>query len=177
MILEMGTTARHNNILSKIYSDILRKLEDLFYKKQAAAYQEQVALCYEGSTAEPYLVKLIDAETTSVSADDLNLFQIIQPDYMLFKHNPYFMNSHGTRIAGKPDLIVEVWSKDNSESHRNFKKLLYSTSSVTEHWYIEQNSNEVECWFSDKQLPYQSLNNILKTQQNIEIDLRYLALD
>ena len=71
---------------------------------------------------------------------------------------------------------MEIWSENNFDIARNFKKLLYSTSDITEHWYIEQDSNIVECWYGKNRLSDKNLKDILINQDNIEFDLRYLAL-
>ena len=146
-------------------------------EKKVSILSEQVSLCYYGESKEPDLVRLIDVCEENFNNINLNHLYVVQPDLMLFHKNPYIINKDATRYAGKPDLIVEVWSDSNDLNHRNFKKNLYKSSDITEHWYIVQYSNEIECWLGQTQLPHQSLNNILKTQQNIEIDLRYLALD
>ena len=175
MTLEMGTTARHHNILQEIYWKIRTFLNNM--PVPAHIFVEQLNLCYMGERKELDSIELLDAKNTKLDDDTINRLYVVQPDIMFFHFNPFYTNKIQTRFVGRPDLLIEVWSDSNSDRDKLFKKKLYSTSDTTEHWYIEQNSNEVECWFSDKQLPYQNLNNILKTQQNIEIDLRYLALD
>jgi Uma2 family endonuclease len=100
----------------------------------------------------------------------------VNPDFVLFKNNPYVENKKQTRTAGRPDLIVEVWSESNAKNDRAFLQNLYATSEITEHWYIEQDSNKVECYMGKEQLPDQYLTNILVTQKGLEFDLRYLAI-
>jgi Uma2 family endonuclease len=95
---------------------------------------------------------------------------------MIFKSNLYVENKRQTRTAGQPDLIVEVWSDGNQESERDFKKYLYSTSPLTEHWYIEQHSNEVECYIGKNRIGGQSLKEILVTRSGLKFDLRYLSI-
>ena len=94
----------------------------------------------------------------------------------MFKNNPYLENRRETRTAGFPDLIIEVWSDGNSAFERARKHSLYSSSPVTEHWYIDQDKNTIECFFGATKLPEQNLKNLLITQGNIMFDLRYLAL-
>ena len=65
--------------------------------------------------------------------NDIDDLDYVQPDLMLFKKNKFVEDSKGIKTAGYPDLIVEVWSGANSIAHRETKKLLYSTSPVTEH--------------------------------------------
>ena len=69
---------------------------------------------------------------------------------------------------GKPD--------GNTSDDRDFLKFLYSTSDITEHWYIEQDSNTVECYLGKEKLDDQYLTNLLVTQKGFEFDLRYLAI-
>jgi len=95
---------------------------------------------------------------------------------MHFSTNKFIINDNETRIAGFPNLIVEVWAKSNSDVDKEFLKYLYSTSDETEHWYIEQDSNIVECWYGDKRIEDKNLKDILKTKDGIEFDLRYLKL-
>jgi Uma2 family endonuclease len=95
---------------------------------------------------------------------------------MIFKDNPYLTNKKQTRTAGQPDLMIEVWSESNTEEDIVFLKHLYSTSPITEHWYIEQDSNKVERYIGKEQLPNQYLTNVLVTQKGLEFDLRYLAI-
>ena len=58
----------------------------------------------------------------------------------------------------------------------DFKMNLYATSDITEHWYIEQDSNIVQCYTGKKRISDQNLKNVLVTQKSIEFDLRYLVI-
>ena len=73
-------------------------------------------------------------------------------------------------------MIVEVWSESNTVEEREWKFNLYSSSDETEHWYVDQDSNTVKCYFWHNELPDQCLTRILRTQDGIEFDLRHLAL-
>jgi Uma2 family endonuclease len=95
---------------------------------------------------------------------------------MLFKDNPYLKNNKGLRTAGQPDLIIEVWSEGNTDRDKNFKKDLYSSSPITEHWYIEQDSNDVTCYFGTDRIKNQHLSDILVTRGGLQFDLRYLTI-
>jgi len=108
--------------------------------------------------------------------ETINLLALTTPDYMHFSTNQFIINDNETRIAGFPNLVVEVWSKSNSDIDKEFLKYLYSTSDEIEHWYIEQDSNTVECWYGDKRTDDKNLKDILKTRDGIEFDLRYLKL-
>ena len=174
IIHEMGTTRRHSHILSDIWRNITSKLFDLYIQKKIMPVQEQLGLCYYGNYNEIDMIRLIDA--SELKSDEINYINVIYPDFMLFYNNKYLINKEETRYAGKPDLIVEVWSKGNDEYHRRFKTTLYSTSDTTEHWYIEQNSNDILCMLGKAVLTSQNLKNILKTQTGLSLDLRHLAL-
>ena len=176
MVLEMGTTLRHNQIIARIQAEIMFYLNDLFKTKRVLAANEQIALGYFGTFAEIYCCRLIDASNDFLDNSLLNALQVIQPDYMLFKKNNYILNENQTRIAGQPDLVIEVWSDTNLAEHKNFKKFLYSTSDKTEHWYLNQTNNIVECWIGQNRLQDQTLENILITKDGLKIDLRYLSL-
>ncbi|MCL1999580.1 MAG: Uma2 family endonuclease [Turicibacter sp.] len=110
------------------------------------------------------------------SSEDLDEFSEVIPDIMLFHQNSYALSKVKESVAGFPDLVIEVWSNSNSDMERNFKRVLYSTGIGTEHWYLTQTSNVVECWFESEKLPDQSLENILITKNGIHIDLRSLSL-
>ena len=107
---------------------------------------------------------------------EIEYLDYIQPDFMFFKNNLFLENGKKLRIAGQPDLIVEIWSEENTQREKDFKMSLYKTSPITEHWYIDQDSNKVKCHMGGGQLPDQCLTNILKTQKGLEFDLRYLAI-
>jgi len=174
-IPKIGTTHRHNDIISTFSGDIL----PLKRKKEVLALQEQCPLVYYGDRELPTGFKLVDV-TAIVDVerfiDNITEFQHVKPDFMIFKDNPYLINKKQTRTAGQPDLIVEVWSESNTDDDIDFLKKLYATSSVTEHWYINQDSNKIECYIGKKKLESKYLTDILVTQKGIEFDLRYLAI-
>jgi len=176
IFMKMATTDRHNILTGTLFSRIVNLLE----KKEAYALSEEVALVYWGDKKEPDFIRLVNIEEiedvdefTKEIIHDLNY---VQPDFVLFKKNPYLRNKRGTKIAGYPDLIVEVWSVDNTTYDRKVKLDLYSSSPVTEHWYIEQNSNEVVCYYGDRRIESQYLTDILVTRDGLKFDLRYLAI-
>ena len=173
--MPMSTTARHNQITTTLISSVI----DLLRKKEAHALSEECSLVYWGKSTEPTSVSLIDLDEIEnmqkfkeAVIEDLNY---VQPDIMIFKANPYVENARQTRTAGQPDLIVEVWSDGNPQHEREFKKYLYATSEITEHWYIEQDSNEVTCYLGRGRMENQSLTDILLTRGGLAFDLRYLA--
>jgi hypothetical protein len=176
MYMPMSTTSRHNKITNTLISSVI----DLLRKKEVHALSEECSLVYWGENAEPATVSLVDVgeinDITRFTESTIDDLYYVQPDIMIFKSNPYVENKRQTRTAGQPDLIVEVWSDGNQESERGFKKYLYSTSGVTEHWYIEQHSNEVECYVGKKRIGSQSLKEILITQNGLKFDLRYLSI-
>ena len=174
--MPMSTTDRHNDMVSTFVGDIL----PLKRKKEIYALQSDCALVHWGERKEPKNMALVNIseieDTVRFTESTIEYLDYVQPDFMLFKDNPYLKNSKGLRTAGQPDLIVEVWSESNFKAERELKWNLYSTSPITEHWYIEQDSNKVECYMGSEQLPDQCLTNILKTQRGLEFDLRYLAI-
>ena len=172
----MSTKKRHNRIISTLIGDVLDSLR----KKEIDAFHEECSLVFYGKQKIPDSICLIDVS----KIEDINHFRdkvmgelrYVQPDFVMFKANPYIENHNETLTAGQPDLIVEVWSEGNTKNDRAFLQYLYATSDVTEHWYIEQDSNKVECYMGNERLPDQCLTNILKTQNGMEFDLRYLAI-
>lgn len=174
------TTDRHNHLVSTFFADSFPYLK----RKEIYTVQEQVALVHYGEKTRDMgnFIELVDVLNMKQSVEGfingtINELEWVQPDFMLFKNNKYLKNNIGTRIAGQPDLIVEVWSDSNTKLIRDIKFNLYSSSAITEHWYLEQNSNNVECWLGTTRLQDQTLANILKTQNEMEFDLRYLALE
>jgi Uma2 family endonuclease len=176
IFMEMSTSGRHNRLLMTISSAIM----ELLRKKEVYAAQEGSALVYWGEKKEPDLIRLIDIteieDVNEFTTEIIHDLYYVQPDFFLFKKNPYLHNKRETKIAGYPDLIAEVWSDANTTFDRKIKLGLYSSSPITEHWYIEQNSNEVVCYYGDKRLENQSLMNVLVTRGGLEFDLRYLAI-
>ena len=175
-IMPMGTTDRHNELINSFIADIF----SLVRKKEVRALQSDCALVHYGEKNKNDLIRLVDIndidnrekfiETTIYELD------YVQPDFFFFKDNPYLRNERGTRTAGYPDLVVEVWSDSNDNLHRMQKTELYSSSPLTEHWYIEQDSNVVECYLGKTKLFNQYLTEILETQKGLKFDLRYLTL-
>ena len=176
IIMPMATTGRHNRITTTLSGRIL----DLLEKKEIYALQEECALVHWGNKNKNDVIKLIDLK----EIDDIDEFlkttiyelDYVQPDFFFFKKNKYLHNKRETRIVGRPDMIVEVWSKDNSQIDRELKFKLYSSSEVTEHWYIEQDSNEVDCYLGKNKIQNQYLHDILVTRDGLKFDLRYLAI-
>jgi len=153
---------------------------DLLRKKEVHALQEECALVYYGTKDLPTGFELVNA----ANIDDISHFiedvitelEYIRPDFVLFKNNLYLENKKQTRTAGQPDLIVEVWSESNTRNDRAFLQNLYATSTITEHWYIEQDSNVVSCYLGRDKLEDQMLTDVLATRGGLEFDLRYLAV-
>lgn len=173
--MPMATTDRHNKFVATLMNRIFNRVEN----GEVHALQEQCPLVYLGTKDLPVGFELVDVKNiknTEKFLDNITELEYINPDFMLFEDNPYMKNKKGTRTAGQPDLIVEIWSDSNTDNNRAFLKELYSTSSVTEHWYIEQDSNNVQCYIGKERLSDQFLTDVLITQKGIKFDLRYLAI-
>ena len=167
----MGDTERHLDLVGEFYRSFKNLL---FGRSDCKLFTDGAAIVYFGKKRLPDGVELKPA--SDYIGLNLTEFSWVEPDFTLFAKNPYISNSEKTRFAGQPDLVVEIWSKSNDEFHKNFHKYLYSTSPVTEHWYLEQDSNEVECWFGEKKINSQNLSRPLVTQSGLKIDLSHLAL-
>jgi len=176
IIMPMSTTVRHNKIIMNLIARLWHRIE----KKELHALAEECSLVYWGNPFEISSLRLVNlSEIENIETFKNGVIEdlyYVQPDLLVFKSNPYIENIRQTKTAGQPDLIIEVWSDGNTKTDRDFKKYLYSTSDVTEHWYIEQDSNEVECYMGKERLPDQHLTNVLVTQKGLEFDLRYLAI-
>ena len=174
--MPMAATIRHNKITSSLFGNIF----DLIKKKEALALQEECALVHWGFKRKADIVKLVNiselADADIFVKSTINDLDYVMPDFLLFKNNKYLCNERETRIAGCPDLIIEVWSESNDEDERKLKLELYSSSSAVEHWYIEQESNEVICYLGRNRLENQSITDTLVTIGGVEFDLRYLAI-
>ncbi|MCL1820090.1 MAG: Uma2 family endonuclease [Oscillospiraceae bacterium] len=174
--MPMSTTRRHNEFISTLVSRIFPFLE----KREVTVLHEERALVYWGTRKISNGFNLVD--TTHI--DDENNFienilpelDYVQPDFVVFKNNPFLENIKQTKTAGQPDLIVEIWSEGNTRNDRAFLQNLYATSGITEHWYIEQDSNEVSCYYGMNRIENQYLTDILVTREGLQFDLRYLAI-
>ena len=174
--MPMSTTKRHNRIVTTLMNRIFNFVEI----GEINALQEECALVYWGTKDLPAGFKLVDAKSIDnidhFTDTTINELDYVRPDFVLFKSNPYVENKRQTRTAGQPDLIVEVWSENNTKNDKAFLQNLYATSDITEHWYIEQDSNEVVCYFGNNKIKTQYLSNILITREGLKFDLRYLSL-
>ena len=174
-VFNFGDVRRHTRIIGMLFSRYIQKYEDEFLYKTHEPVKDNNSLVYKGDKySSPYTTRLFSA--TEFAKYPNKSLKHIEPDFMLFRDNPFLMNKKETQTLGQPDLVVEIWSESNDIDERNFKRHLYSTSPVTEHWYFSQKSNTVKCFLGDKQINSQSLENILVTQKGIEFDLRILAL-
>ena len=175
-IFEMGATKRHGQTIGAFFSEVWERVK----AKELLVIADSCGLVYYGNKQKcPANCELIMdiADEILFKNSIINDLGAVTPDFMVFQKNSYIMNNKETRIAGCPDLIVEVWSEDNSDKDRAFKKYLYATSPTTEHWYIEQDSNVVECWYGQERIENKNLENILISRNGIKFDLRYLKLD
>ena len=176
IFMPMSTTTRHNNIINTL----IGKLFNLIEQQKVHVLQSDCALVYWGKITEKHSLSLVDIDNPEhkniYKESVINELSYVQPDLMLFQHNKYIENKWHTKTAGCPDLIIEIWSDGNTDEDKEFKKFLYSTSNKTEHWYIEQDSNEVKCFLGQNSLPSQTLLNILRTNNGIEFDLRRMAI-
>ena len=179
--MEMGTSGRHNEILNEVGGRLFGLIER---NRKIRIWRETYPLVYWGKRAEMDTLSLVDISQIEdieyFKEETMTILRRVEPDFMLFDKNAYIendtKNKNRTKVAGFPDLVIEVWSEENKPADREFKKFLYSTSPVTEHWYIEQDSNDVECLIGQNILPPQTLKKLLRTQSGIEIDLRYMAI-
>jgi len=140
-------------------------------------YGEGAALVHYGQRSKRQCeLSLVDISQIK-NADVLDDLYFVEPDFMIFHKNVELWNKRETKLAGYPDLVVEIWSDSNTQLDREEKFLIYSNSGGnTEHWYIEQDENEINCYVGEKQITQQNLKDVLRTQNGLEFDLRNLAL-
>ena len=175
--MPMSTTIRHN----KIINEFVAKIYSFTDRKDIDVLTSDCALVHWGyKNKVSHIISLVNIteldDIEDFQQDVINDLEYVQPDFLFFKDNPYVCNDRDTRTAGCPDLIVEIWSNDNTKAEKEFKRNLYASHGLTEHWYIDQKSNDIACFFGGDKLKDQSLTNVLKTQKGIEFDLRYLAI-
>lgn len=139
--MEMGTSFRHNEIITELLIAIANLIKQ---RREIRIWHENCSLVYSGKRAELDTLSLIDAkqikDVKRFRENAMGELRRVEPDFMLFDKNAYIENNINgkmrTRVAGFPDLVIEIWSEANSIEERSFKRFLYSTSPVTEHWYI-----------------------------------------
>ena len=175
--LQLMTTVRHNRLIMNLFPNIL----DLFKRGEIYPFQEQCGLVLFGTkfAGDETLVDvslLPECDRARLLKSGIDELQYVQPDFLYFKQNKFLQNYSATRIAGVPDLVIEVWSNSNYEYEREMKFRLYSSSPKCEHWYLSQDSNDVQCYVGRQELPRQSLCNTLVTLDALTFDLRHLAL-
>jgi len=166
----MPSTQRHSEILSYIDSKfVMRNV-----RRELRAIREQVALVYNHGK----LIDLASLDRFQVQKveDSINFFKIVYPDYYVFKDNPYLTNLKKTRFVGIPDLIIEVWSEDNTEKEKEAKRHLFQTGK-SEFWELEQDSMMIRCWRKDGSSYQQFLDQPIKLPWGEESDWSLLALD
>ena len=173
-VYQMANTNRHLELASGLSTSIVYRYWDLIRSKKIRIFQESAALSHYGKLGQ--FAQLIDIRSDEYlkCEEDLSSFSYVQPDFMLFKENPFAMNKAGTRFAGFPDLIIEIWSVSNTHFERDAKRNLYSTSSITEHWYISQESDIVVCYNGSTKLKDKTLTEPMITLKGLEIDLTWV---
>jgi len=173
----MGTTLRHNELGFAFNANLWKYIKS----KEITTLQENVALVHYGRKGRGEICKLINIsdftreQTEEFRSGLINDLETIQPDFCVFYNNQYIVNDRGTKIAGTPDLIVEIWSESNTDIEKAVKRAIYSESN-TQHWYITQDSNKIECMNGTLMDVTRDLRDILVDNHGFEYDLRYLAL-
>ena len=172
------STERHLKLIGTLFGRLLNLIE----KNEVTVLHSDGALVHWGDRFKGFShIELIDIEKIENKSEfienTLNDLNYVEPDFMMFKNNQFVCNKKRNRFAGYPDLIIEIWSENNYETERNSKVELYSTSDTIEHWYIDHDSDDVHCYVGKNKIANQSLKDVLITQDEIEFDLRYLAIE
>lgn len=178
-IYSMATSIRHNKLCLALVVDLYVKNNLQIQNKSLQVFSESIALVHYGSLKDcnPSLVVIEEVENMNIFCSSIiDSLSYVQPDFIVFNKNKLLTNKSETKLAGCPDLIVEIWSEGNTPTEKSQKFILYSSYRNTEHWYIEQYSNVVKCFLGHDELSSQNLNNILFSSSGLEFDLRYLAL-
>ncbi|MCL1988094.1 MAG: Uma2 family endonuclease [Firmicutes bacterium] len=178
-IYDMAVYPRHSKILERIGNVMGIDYSSQLWTNSMALYRENSALAYKGDLRffegfpSPQLYNVND---NFISEDLLAESRFVQPDYMIFYENKVQESDKTYKMAGCPDLIIEVWSNSNTADDRLRLCSLYSTSETSEFWQFEQNSNTVLCSKGKNNLPSQSLTNLLFTQNGLKLDLTSIKL-
>ncbi|MCL1989182.1 MAG: Uma2 family endonuclease [Firmicutes bacterium] len=174
-ITTMSNKPRHGRLVSGFVGGIFTQHDTLIRQGNLEIFHENIRLCYLGNLILDFDgLRLYDLDNENYHEEEYDVAEYVMPDFLLFHENKFI--EQNSQLYGSPDLIVEVWSKGNTKLHRKFKQHLYSKSPKTEHWYLTQDSNQVERYLGDKKLEDLSLLNPLRTQNGIEFDLTYLAI-
>ena len=172
---KMATYPRHGHLIMSLFPNIL----NLFKEGLVYPLQEEQILVYSGKkySGEEALVDAGDlADEDKFVNKIIDSLGYIQPDFLFFKDNRYIQSSNGLKTAGVPDLVVEVWSDNNDRWERDFKFRIYSSSEKCEHWYMEQDMNQVERFLGKTKLTSATIKEVMHTTKGIAFDLRHLAL-
>ncbi|MCL2015227.1 MAG: Uma2 family endonuclease [Defluviitaleaceae bacterium] len=176
---DMANYPRHGEILERLIGMVYNKYFQSIMENKIKNYAEKYALAHQGDRYNPNHIalpmELYNVNLKNVDENVLAESKFVEPDFMLFSQNKLQKSTINFKMAGCPDLIVEVWSKSNTKAEREILFDLYSTSNITEFWQIEQDSNEVITSIGGKFLPTQNLQTPLKTQAGLEIDLTSIA--
>ena len=172
---KMATFPRHGHLVTAFFPNILH----LFKDKLVYYLQEEQILAFKGKkySGEETLINPSEIHGLETYVEQVvDLLDYVQPDFLFFKNNKFAQTKNTLKTIGIPDLVVEVWSASNDEHEREMKFRLYSSRESCEHWYLTQTSNDVVCYMGKQKLPTQNLNEVLKTQDGITFDLRYMAM-
>ena len=171
VLMGMGTTKMHRKITKRIANQLLY-LES--HNKEVI--KEDCDLTYYGKRSEGgYLVDISQIADVQNFVDNvITQLNTVNPDIMLISDEKIIYSKNGVRVAGFPDLVVEVWSDSNTPYEINFKKTLYSTAPTTEQWYINQDSPVFERYIGEEKLTALDLREIVHTKDGYAIDLREL---
>ena len=173
-IYNFSDLVRHTHLVGWLYREYTVRYDDEDLFESHTSFKDNTALVYSGNKTETHTIHLLDAE-------EYNTFptirlNVVEPDFMIFRNNKFLLNEKGSRVLGRPDLIVEIWSESNTPVERSYKHIVYTSSPTTEIWYMEQDSNKVIRFFGEKQIEDLDLTRPLKTQSGIILDLTRLAL-
>jgi len=171
----MATSIEHNNITQSFVGTAypLKRAGKLH------TFCEEVSLVHYGRFGKGETLSLVEIEKIDDRNDfienTIELLEYKQPDFMCFKdENKFITNKRKNRIAGCPNLIVEVWSPGNVDVDKNEKFKLYSSSQLTEYWSINYQQRIVECYVGGQKNWEKSINQPLVTRWGFEFDLAYL---
>ncbi|MCL2017138.1 MAG: Uma2 family endonuclease [Defluviitaleaceae bacterium] len=167
---------RHSDLTGELFYYLRNNFGNNFEIKPFIK-QENMGLIYRRSLEDNHKAELLNIKLSDAKDRDyLDSLPSYIPDIMLFDKHKYILSRDETKVAGYPDLIIEVWSNSNKPPERKLKQALYETSPITEHWYIFQHKNTVAKYLGTAKLKSQTLKEILVTHSGLALDLRHMSL-
>ncbi|MCL1987898.1 MAG: hypothetical protein FWG64_08010 [Firmicutes bacterium] len=172
---ESCTPGRQSEILTHIFGQLYGQLPQSAYLRKGDRDLVYWSDFREQSAELVDLSKITDFE--HFKDEVMEVMNCLLPDILLFHKQEYIEdNILQTKVAGRPDLIIELRFFRHSEEYTELKNLLYSKSPVTELWQLTLDSNLVKRSIGTTKLKDLSLEEKLYTESGLVVNIPHLAL-